>query len=101
MVKNLTEFEVSQKKIILERLEKYKNSKTIKNQIDETGDLSLYQKYKLSTVSKYLLKALEKIRKGTYGVCDVCKKEISNERLGLVPAALTCVPCDTQKESLN
>ncbi|MBI4079990.1 TraR/DksA C4-type zinc finger protein [Candidatus Kaiserbacteria bacterium] len=36
-------------------------------------------------------KALEKMDKGTYGVCDVCKKPIDFDRLEANPAAATCV----------
>ena len=99
--KGLTDFEIQQKKEIVKRLEKYKNPKTIQNQIEETGDLSTYQKYKIGVVSKYLIKALEKINKGTYGSCDICKNKILEARLELVPAALTCVNCDPKKESLT
>jgi len=35
--------------------------------------------------------ALEKMDKGTYGVCEVCKAEIPMKRLGANPAARTCV----------
>ena len=36
-------------------------------------------------------KALEKMDKSTYGVCDVCKAEIPIDRLAANPAAATCV----------
>ena len=36
-------------------------------------------------------KALEKIKEGTYGKCDVCNEEIPEARLGANPAALTCI----------
>lgn len=35
-------------------------------------------------------RALEKMEDGTYGVCTVCGKEISLERLEAIPHALTC-----------
>jgi RNA polymerase-binding transcription factor len=34
--------------------------------------------------------ALEKIDAGTYGTCEVCSKEIEEERLEANPAARTC-----------
>lgn len=34
--------------------------------------------------------ALEKIEKGTYGVCTECGREIEEERLKAFPAAATC-----------
>jgi len=33
---------------------------------------------------------LDKIKHGNYGICQVCKKEISAERLEANPAARTC-----------
>ncbi len=38
-----------------------------------------------------IIAALERIEKKTYGKCEVCKKEISEERLEADPAATTCV----------
>jgi len=37
--------------------------------------------------------ALEKIVKGTYGVCDDCRKPIAAERLKVVPQASLCLDC--------
>ncbi|MFA6446067.1 MAG: TraR/DksA C4-type zinc finger protein [Candidatus Paceibacterota bacterium] len=34
--------------------------------------------------------ALDRIAKGTYGVCDVCQKEIDTKRLEAIPSAHTC-----------
>lgn len=38
-------------------------------------------------------KALEKIKEGTYGVCEVCGKPIPAARLQLVPWATRCAKC--------
>ena len=38
-------------------------------------------------------KAIEKIEKGTYGVCEKCGKEISQKRLEAFPAAKLCIKC--------
>lgn len=38
-------------------------------------------------------RALEKISEGSYGVCDVCGKEIGEDRLEANIAALTCKEC--------
>ena len=37
--------------------------------------------------------ALEKIKKGNYGKCEKCKREISEERLRAFPEARTCNDC--------
>ena len=37
--------------------------------------------------------AMERLNKGIYGVCVVCGKEISIDRLKIVPHTNYCVPC--------
>lgn len=37
--------------------------------------------------------ALEKIKKGNYGICEKCGKKIAAKRLELVPEARTCSNC--------
>ena len=37
--------------------------------------------------------ALEKIKKGTYGKCEKCRKEISIDRLKLSPESRFCLDC--------
>jgi DnaK suppressor protein len=41
-----------------------------------------------------VLEALNRIEKGTYGICENCKKEINLERLRVNPSARTCMKCD-------
>jgi RNA polymerase-binding transcription factor DksA len=38
--------------------------------------------------------ALDKIKKGKYGFCEKCKKEINEERLKACPEARTCKDCN-------
>ena len=90
-------FVEKQKAIILKRLQKYKNISTAKDSLEETGDISHYQYYKSTTVSKYLLRAMDKIEDGSYGLCNVCTQEIPIARLKIVPGALSCVGCDEKK----
>jgi RNA polymerase-binding protein DksA len=42
--------------------------------------------------------ALEKIREGTYGVCEDCGDEIGSGRLKAMPLARLCVSCQSQME---
>jgi len=42
--------------------------------------------------------ALEKIKKGTYGLCEECHKEIDQARLKAMPTARWCLSC---KNKLN
>ena len=41
--------------------------------------------------------ALERIAKGTHGICENCKKDISKERLEVSPEARLCFDC-TKKQ---
>ena len=40
-----------------------------------------------------LSNALDRIEKGTYGICVRCQKEMPYGRLEAVPESLVCVPC--------
>ena len=43
--------------------------------------------------------ALERLRQGSYGVCERCGRQIPGERLGAQPATRTCVECATSARS--
>jgi len=90
-----------QKTRILERLERYNNVDTVKTQLTERGDLTPYQRYKIDTVSKFLLEALDVIASGKYGICKDCGKEIPAQRLLLVPGSLRCVECTEKNNKQN
>ena len=49
--------------------------------------------HSLESKLKNINLALEKIKKGDYGKCEKCKKEISEERLRAFPEARTCNDC--------
>ena len=37
--------------------------------------------------------ALERFEEGTYGICEICGKEISAQRLEALPQARLCIEC--------
>jgi DnaK suppressor protein len=47
----------------------------------------------LESKLKDILDTLEKIKNGTYGICENCHLEIDIERLKINPSARTCVKC--------
>lgn len=47
----------------------------------------------LQTVGMSIRKALDKIRRGTYGKCEKCKKSIELNRLLAMPTAALCLSC--------
>jgi DnaK suppressor protein len=42
--------------------------------------------------------ALKKIKEGTYGICEICGKDISIARLKAVPFARLCISCQETEE---
>jgi len=42
--------------------------------------------------------ALEKIERGTFGICDACRRPIKKARLQAIPFATLCVDCQDQLE---
>jgi DnaK suppressor protein len=42
--------------------------------------------------------ALEKIERGTYGVCDACSRPIKKARLNALPFATLCLSCQDRLE---
>ena len=42
--------------------------------------------------------ALERIESGTFGICEVCGEEISEERLKARPVTTLCIDCKTEEE---
>ncbi len=42
--------------------------------------------------------ALERIEKGTFGQCEICAEEISEERLKARPVTTQCIECKTEME---
>lgn len=45
--------------------------------------------------------ALDRIEKGTYGICKYCGQEIGEKRLLARPVASACVECKTKLQSAN
>ena len=62
------------------------------DEVEEYGSL-LSIEYALETRLRNINLALEKIKKGGYGICENCKKKISEARLKILPSARTCNKC--------
>lgn len=76
-------------------------------QVHDRGDeavADLLVDVEIATVSRQIheLRAIEaaqqRLRTGSYGVCDSCGTEIGVERLRSQPAALRCVSCQSRYE---
>lgn len=69
--------------------------------VDLSEDISLKQ---LSTHRETLIKidaALRKLVEGTYGVCEDCGDDISEQRLNIMPFAIYCRDCQERKELIE
>jgi RNA polymerase-binding transcription factor DksA len=42
--------------------------------------------------------ALDKVKKGVFGLCEVCRKPIPKERLKAIPYARLCINCKKKEE---
>lgn len=60
-------------------------------------DTNVALEQSLEKILNDISKAIEKIEKGTYGVCEKCGKEISQKRLEAFPAAKLCIKCKKNK----
>lgn len=45
--------------------------------------------------------ALKKLEEGTYGICEDCGNDISEQRLKALPFAVHCVECKQKREELE
>jgi DnaK suppressor protein len=66
--------------------------------MDLSEDISLKQ---LSTHRETLIKidtALRKLNEGSYGLCEECGDEISEQRLKIMPFAIFCRDCQEARE---
>jgi len=65
---------------------------------DEAGEVEEYitrlpVEYSLETRLRDINLALEKIKKGKYGLCEKCGQKIPKERLEVCPEARFCLKC--------
>lgn len=108
---------VERKKEILEDLEMLKANMmdvTTGEYVAENSSYSLHMEQGTDTMERektflfasregkylqYLEDALERIKKGTYGVCTDCGKLIDKGRLEAVPNAQLCVSCKLKKSN--
>ncbi len=63
------------------------------DQVEEFSNL-LSLEHNLETHLKNINLALEKIKKKSYGKCEICGKEIGKERLKIYPEARFCLKCE-------
>ncbi len=108
---------LEKKKELLEELGFLEESTLGKSLSDSTGDLSAYAYHMAdqgtdaierekafllaSREGRYLHhlnEALERLKKGDFGMCRSCGKEINRERLEAVPHSTLCIKCKLEED---
>jgi RNA polymerase-binding protein DksA len=113
--KDLKYFEtllLEKRAVLIEELRYIEETNMFKSQNEQGGELSSYTNHMADAASDfttletnfdlaeregkylvYLEEAIDRVRKGTYGVCKVCEELIAKPRLEAVPTATKCVMC--------
>lgn len=96
---------LAEKTEILEMVQKnsHPGGSEVGDEIDlATQTLEKEMLYQLTNHERQMLldleNALQKVEKGTYGLCESCKKEISTKRLKVMPSTRYCISCQTGQE---
>jgi RNA polymerase-binding protein DksA len=66
---------------------------------DEEAELQIRLHQTDSRLLRAIEEALTRIRQGTYGACEICKRPISKARLEAVPWARHCRECKEREHS--
>ena len=54
-----------------------------------------------SKLIRKIQKSLENLENGSFGICEMCEKEIAIERLKARPVTTYCITCKTKMEALE
>ena len=54
-----------------------------------------------SYLIRKIKRALDRLEDGSFGICELCGKEIGIERLRVRPVTLHCIKCKTRMEELE
>jgi DnaK suppressor protein len=54
-----------------------------------------------SKLIRKIQKSLENLENGSFGICEICEKEIAIERLKARPMTTHCIQCKTKMEALE
>lgn len=55
-------------------------------------------KLELNAKAVQIKKALDRVKKGKYGICEDCGKMIDTDRLAIYPEATKCIKCEKKRE---
>ena len=69
--------------------------------VDLSEDISLRHLSSHRDDLQRIDEAIRKIDEGTYGLCEDCGEEISEERLKILPYAIFCIDCKERREQIE
>lgn len=104
-----------ERKSLMELIEQMRKNDTIDSKMEIASELSYYDNHPSDLASEFndiqrgmafrkneeallnkIGNAIDKVEHGGYGICEVCGKPISEERLEFVPYAENCVECQNK-----
>ena len=62
-------------------------------------DFNIHMKERDSRLVAKIREALERVKDGTYGICEDCGQKISEERLKARPVTTMCIKCKRKQEN--
>ena len=68
---------------------------------DAAADLQIYLHQADLRLNRAIEEALARIRHGTFGTCETCRKPISRARLGAVPWTRHCRNCKEREHTIQ
>jgi len=101
---------MERKRELEEQLTQLSTEQITDGQVQDVGDQalssimeSLRASLQDTEVEEYrrIVRALEMIEEGTYGICGDCKLSISQKRLKLFPNAVRCLSCQEAFEEMG
>ncbi|MDA8078404.1 MAG: TraR/DksA C4-type zinc finger protein [Nitrospiraceae bacterium] len=69
--------------------------------VDISEDINLRRLDAHRKTMRDIDEVVRKIDEGTYGVCEECGEEISEQRLKVIPTASLCITCQENKEQFD
>ena len=70
--------------------------------MSESGrNIELRKRDRERKLIKKIRKAIQKTEDGTYGICEECGNEISENRLRVRPEATLCIDCKEEQEEIE
>ena len=101
---------LDRKRYLEEELTRLSREKVTDDQVQDPGDQAMTSTLEELNISFHnnerneytvILKALEMIDQGTYGVCTECNQPIAEKRLHMYPNATRCLVCQEAFEEKN